>query len=46
MGGPEVYFTFKPDVIDDNGNVLNDRTAQFLTGFVDKFADFIGRFGG
>jgi chromate reductase, NAD(P)H dehydrogenase (quinone) len=45
MGGPEVYFTFKPDVIDDDGNVLNDRTVQFLTGFIDKFADWIGRFG-
>lgn len=46
MGGPEVYFTFKPDLIDDDGNVLNDKTAQFLTGFIDKIADWVGKFGG
>jgi chromate reductase, NAD(P)H dehydrogenase (quinone) len=44
MGGPEVYFTFKPDLIDDDGNVLNDRTVQFLSGFIDKFADWVGKF--
>lgn len=46
MGGPEVYFTFKPDLIDDDGNMLNDKTAQFLTGFLDKFADWVGKFSG
>ena len=45
MGGPEVYFTFKPDLIDDDGNVLNDKTAQFLTGFLDRFAEWVGKFG-
>lgn len=44
MGGPEVYLTFKPDQIDDDGNVLNDKTAQFLTGFIDRFADWVGKF--
>lgn len=44
MGGPEVYFTFKPDVIDDDGNVLNDRTAQFLTGFIDRFDAWVSQF--
>ncbi len=46
MGGPEVYLTFKPDQIDDDGNVLNDKTAQFLTGFIDRFADWVETFGG
>jgi chromate reductase, NAD(P)H dehydrogenase (quinone) len=45
MGGPEVYLTFKPDQIDDDGNVLNDKTAQFLTGFVDRFAEWVEKFG-
>lgn len=44
MGAPEVYFTYRPDLIDADGTVLNDRTAQFLTGFTDRFADWVDQF--
>jgi chromate reductase len=36
--GGEVYVTFKPDLIDDHGNIGDDTTRTFLQGFVDRFA--------
>jgi len=41
LSDPEVYITFKPEVFAPDGSVLNDGTARFLTGFLDKFAALI-----
>ncbi|MGZ3305806.1 MAG: NADPH-dependent FMN reductase [Asticcacaulis sp.] len=41
LGAPEVYITFKPEVFAPDGTVLNDGTAKFLKGFLDRFAVFI-----
>ncbi len=41
MGGPEVYITFKPDLVDADGAVANPGTATFLSGFLDHFAAWI-----
>ena len=41
MGGPEVYITFKPDVVDTDGAIANEGTATFLKGFLDRFAQWI-----
>ena len=40
MGG-EAYVTFKPDLIDAEGNVTNEDTRKFLQGFLDKFAALV-----
>lgn len=42
MGDPEVYITFKPDLIDAESNVSNEGTAKFLKGFLDSFDAWIG----
>jgi len=36
--GGEVYVTFKPDLIDDRGNIGDDTTRAFLQDYVDRFA--------
>ena len=41
LGEPEVYITFKPEVFAADGTVLNDGTAKFLKGFLDRFAALI-----
>ena len=41
MGDPEVYLTFKPDLLDGDYNVTNEGTAKFLKGFLDKFDAWI-----
>jgi len=43
MGQPEVYLAFKPDLIDDEGNVADEQTAAFLRGYLDKFASLAAR---
>ena len=40
MGG-EAYITFKPDLIDSDGNVADETTRKFLQGFLDKFAALV-----
>jgi chromate reductase len=44
MGQPEVYFTMKPGLIDDDFLVTNDTTRDFLTGWVNKYTAWVGRF--
>lgn len=39
MGG-ELYFTMKPDLIDEDGNVSNPDTQKFLQSYIDRFAAF------
>jgi chromate reductase len=43
LSDPEVYISFKPEVFAADGTVLNEGTAKFLTGFLDKFAALIDR---
>lgn len=41
--GGEAYVTFKPDLIDDQGNIGDEATRKFLQDFVDRFALLVGR---
>ncbi|UXN68861.1 NAD(P)H-dependent oxidoreductase [Devosia neptuniae] len=45
MGQPEMYFTMKPGLITDDLEVTDEATATFLSGWTDKFAAFIERYG-
>lgn len=40
---PEVYLSKVNDLLDADGRLVNDGTRKFLDGFVDAFADWIGR---
>mgnify|MGYP001549467782 CR=1 FL=1 len=42
--GGEAYITFKPDLIDAQGNVSDENVRKFLKNFIDQFAAFAGRF--
>ena len=42
MGG-EAYISFKPGVLDSNGNITDESTRGFLKAFVDQLATFAGR---
>ena len=42
--GGEAYITFKPDLIDAEGNVSDENVRKFLKNFIDQFAAFAGRF--
>ncbi len=42
--GGEAYISFKPDLIDAEGNVTDDSVRAFLKAFIDNFAGFAGRF--
>jgi chromate reductase len=39
--GGESYIQFKPDLIDDHGNVGDESTKTFLQGFIDRFATLV-----
>lgn len=41
--GGEAYVTFKPNLIDEHGNVGDESTQKFLQGFVDRFAALVER---
>ena len=41
MTAPEAYIEFTADLITDQGAVTNASTEQFLSKFMDAFADFI-----
>jgi chromate reductase, NAD(P)H dehydrogenase (quinone) len=41
--GGEAYVTFKPNLIDDQGNIGDESTKAFLQGFVDRFATLVER---
>lgn len=40
MGG-ESYITFKPDLIDAQGNVTNESTHEFLSNYMKRFANLV-----
>jgi chromate reductase len=39
--GGESYVTFKPNLIDDQGNISDENTQKFLQGFVERFATLV-----
>jgi chromate reductase, NAD(P)H dehydrogenase (quinone) len=41
--GGEAYVTFKPNLIDGDGNIGDESTKNFLQGFVDRFATLVER---
>jgi chromate reductase len=41
MGQPEVYLQFKEGLIDDDGNISNDKTREFLNSFINKFVAWV-----
>jgi chromate reductase, NAD(P)H dehydrogenase (quinone) len=41
--GGEAYVTFKPNLIDEHGNIGDESTKAFLHGFVDRFATLVER---
>jgi chromate reductase, NAD(P)H dehydrogenase (quinone) len=41
--GGEAYLTFKPNLVDDQGNIADDSTKSFLQGFLDRFAAFVSK---
>lgn len=45
MGQPEVYFQFKPGLIDAQFEVTDDQSRGFLENFVDKYVDWIEQHG-
>jgi chromate reductase, NAD(P)H dehydrogenase (quinone) len=41
--GGEAYVTFKPNLVDEAGNIGDEGTRQFLQGFIDRFATIVRR---
>lgn len=44
MGQPELYLMFPQGLIDDEGNVADQGTRQFLEGYVARFETWVARF--
>lgn len=44
LTAPEVYFQMKEGAIGDDGAFADKGTAKFMSGFLDKFDAWIGRF--
>jgi chromate reductase, NAD(P)H dehydrogenase (quinone) len=42
MGG-EAYVTFKPGLVDQNGDIADESTRKFLQGFIDQYADLVAK---
>jgi chromate reductase len=43
LQGGEAYVTFKPNLIDEHGNIADESTQKFLQGFIDRFATLVER---
>jgi chromate reductase, NAD(P)H dehydrogenase (quinone) len=41
--GGEAYLSFKPNLIDEHGNIGDESTKRFLQSFVDRFAGLVER---
>jgi chromate reductase len=41
--GGEAYITFKPDLIDAQGEIGDETTRKFLQGFLDRFEKLVAR---
>lgn len=44
--GGEAYVSFKPDLIDADGNFANEVTHKFLAAYMERFAVFTGKLVG
>lgn len=44
--GGEAYITFKPNLVDDQGNITDENTRKFLQDHIDRFAFLVGRLTG
>lgn len=44
MPRPEIYFTYKDGVFDADHTVTDPQAKKILQGFVDAFAEWVGRF--
>jgi chromate reductase, NAD(P)H dehydrogenase (quinone) len=44
--GGEAYINFKPNLVDEHGNIGDEGTRNFLQGFLDRFAALVGRLSG
>ncbi|TPE50202.1 NADPH-dependent FMN reductase [Amaricoccus solimangrovi] len=45
MGQPELYYSFKPEGIDAEGNFTSDKTREIMRGFLEKFSAWIEKHG-
>jgi chromate reductase len=41
--GGEAYVTFKPNLVDEDGNITDENTRKFLQGFLDRFISLVVR---
>ena len=39
--GGEAYISFKPNLVDEHGNIADETTQKFLQGFIDRFATLV-----
>ncbi len=46
LGQPEVYFSFRPGLLDENGQLTDPATREFLMGFLDRLERWIARHSG
>lgn len=44
LGQPEIFVQMREGLIDDQGTITDASTQKFLTGFLDTFEAWIGRF--
>jgi hypothetical protein len=43
MTSPEAYIQYSPDVFQDDGEVTNDSTREFLRAYMAEFRTYIGK---
>src|SRR3984957_20432747 len=41
--GGEAYVTFKPNLVDEDGNITDESTRKFLQGSLDRFISLVAR---
>ena len=41
--GGEAYVTFKPNLVDEDGNITDESPRKFLQGFLDRFISLVAR---
>ena len=46
LAQPEAYIQFTPDLVNDDGEITNESTADFLRNWLREFEDFIGKVTG
>lgn len=45
MGQPEGYIVYKPDMVDDQGQIADESVRKFLQLYMDTFTAWVERFG-